>query len=210
MAAILAKVKFALGCRWKTISRSSQKRQMVDGRRRKTPWVILAAVGSGIILFANLRSAQAQDPGIVATVDYAQSGHTLELLSDLSVEFPVLEVRLAGVQAPDRQQIPWGPAARECLAELASHQIRVEPQGTHPDAYGRIWANVWAKGQLVNAAVLAQGCALLDSDRLPQQRYRSELIYAQEEARLLGKGIWSPDNPLREAPSAFRQRRSAP
>ena len=161
--------------------------------------VLLFILGTGLV--------RAQDQQILAKVDYAKSGHTLELLSDLSHTIPVMDIRLTGVQAPDMQQKPWGPEARQCLSELVDGQVRVEPQSPTPDKYNRLWAYVWDEAQLVNAALLAEGCAFLDSDRLSQQRYGDQLIYAQESARLLGLGIWDPANPLRETPESFRQNR---
>ena len=166
--------------------------------------IALLMVGYGTSL------AQAKSAGILATIDYAKSGHTLELLSELNIQMPVMDIRLAGIQAPDVRQKPWGPQARECLGELAKGRVRVEPQVTTPDSYNRLWAYVWADRKLVNAAVLAQGCAFLQSDRLAQQRYGKQLVYAQEEARLLGRGIWAPENPLRETPDSFRQTLALP
>lgn len=151
----------------------------------------------------------AQPPELMATVAYAKSGQTLELQSELSPQLPVLDIRLAGIQAPDLRQEPWGPAARECLATLTAGTVRIEPQTSTPDGYNRLWAYVWAGQQLVNAELLAQGCAFLESDRSGQQRYGEELVYAQEYARLLGLGIWSADQPLRETPASFRQRLSS-
>ncbi|MEO0987815.1 MAG: thermonuclease family protein [Cyanobacteria bacterium J06639_14] len=161
--------------------------------------VLLIILSTGLV--------QAQDARLLAKVDYAKSGHTLELLTELSAEIPVIDIRLAGVQAPDREQKPWGPEARQCLSELAAGRVKVEPQSSTPDSYNRLWAYVWQDGKLVNAAVLATGCAFLDGDRLSQQRYGEQLIYAQESARLLGLGIWDPNNPLRETPDSFRQSR---
>lgn len=166
-------------------------------------------VAIAVLILFHLGIAWAVSPGTLATVDYAKSGHTLELLSELSPTLPVMNIRLAGIQAPDAKQHPWGKAARHCLADQLPHRVRIEPQNPTPDRYNRLWAYVWAEQQLVNAAVLSAGCAFLDSDRLPQQRYGKELIYAQEEARLLELGIWSPEHPLRESPAVFRQKMAA-
>ncbi|MBE7382526.1 MAG: thermonuclease family protein [Leptolyngbya sp. SIO1E4] len=176
---------------------------------RRVRWQAVGAIAL-LVIFLGVGRAWAQAPGMIATVDYAKSGQTLELLSELSTQMPVMDIRLAGIQAPDMEQTPWGPEARQCLSTLAEGQIRVEPQAPTPDRYNRLWAYVWADGQLVNAAVLAQGCAVLASDRLPQQRYGAQLVYAQEAARLLGYGIWAPENPLRETPDAFRQIQASP
>jgi micrococcal nuclease len=131
-------------------------------------------------------------------VDYATSGNTLELLYELSGDFPVMTVRLAGISAPLQTQEPWGPAAQDCLTEFKRQMVEVEPVGIEVDAYDRLWAYVWAQGDLVNATVLKAGCALLDNEGLAQLRYRESMVYAQEYARLQGLGIWAPEHPLRE------------
>ncbi|NER81496.1 MAG: thermonuclease family protein [Leptolyngbya sp. SIO1D8] len=180
-------------------------RAKLQGRVAIASWICILWVS---LFGAGLINAQAEK--LVGIVDYPKSGHTFELLSELSAQIPILDIRLAGIQAPDMQQKPWGPEARQCLSELAKGSVHIEPQALTPDRYDRLWAYVWKDKQLINAAVLAQGCAFLDSDRLSQQRYGETLIYAQEEARLLGKGIWAPDTPLRETPTSFRQTLASP
>jgi len=175
------------------------------GHRAGSVW----AIATLLTLALSIGWGWAQPQPLVARVDYAKSGQTLELLTELSPELPVMEIRLAGVQAPDPRQQPWGDAARQCLADLSGELIQIEPLDATtpaPDEYGRLWAYVWHDNQLVNAAVLEQGCGFLESDRPAQDRYRDRLIHAQEAARLQGLGVWSPDHPLRESPTAFRQR----
>ncbi len=178
------------------------------GQWLRRPWCRRWLWAIATLMLLTWGVAQAAPPGTLATVDYAKSGHTLELLTELSPDLPVMDIRLAGIEAPDRQQKPWGPDARTCLADQMPSRVRIEPQNSTPDQYNRLWAYVWADQVLVNAAVLQAGCAFLDSDRLAQQRYGEQLIYAQEAARLLGRGIWSPVRPLRETPSAFHQRQA--
>lgn len=151
-------------------------------------------------LLISISLIQAQEHPIAAKVDYAKSGHTLELLSELSPTTPVLDIRLAGIQAPSRDQNPWGSEARECLADLVNdRRVRIEPQSEPaiPDKYNRLWAYVWHESELMNAAALAHGCAYLQSDRLATERYATQLIHAQAKARILGLGLWDPENPLR-------------
>jgi micrococcal nuclease len=119
-------------------------------------------------------------------------------------------IRLAGITAPDPQQVPWGEVAQTCLNDQVRNQlVRVEPSDPDVDAYGRLWAYVWRGDRAVNATLLAEGCAYLDTDHLPQNPYADAWIYAQEEGRLLGRGIWDPAQPLRQTPEAFRQSQPA-
>jgi micrococcal nuclease len=178
-------------------------------RSRPRRWFTVAAIAL-LILSLWGRVMQAEDDRMTAVVDYAKSGQTLELLYELNLEPPVTSIRLEGVQAPDREQEPWGEAARECLAATRNQIIRLETDDWTADQYGRLWAYGWQGKTLLNRQVLEQGCAFLSGDRLAHGEYYQDLLYAQERARLLGLGIWNPKNPLRETPERFRQRSHSP
>jgi len=179
-------------------------RSLLDYRFVVTSAIIL------LVLVFGLGSGWAQDDRLTATVDYAKNGHTLELLFELSPEIPVTTIRLEGIEAPDLAQEPWGQAARECLSGLSNQIIWLETDDWTPDHYGRLWAYGWDGKSLLNRKVLEQGGAYLNKDRIAQGQYTQQLIYAQEFARLLGLGIWNPDNPLRETPETFRRRSHSP
>lgn len=143
---------------------------------------------------------------VTATIDYAKTGDTLELLWPLEAESPVTTLRLKDLEAPDREQSPWGAAARNCLKPLRNKVVRIEADSWTPDSRERLWVYGWHGKTLVNAQVLEQGCAYLAGDRLTHGRHATDMIYAQERARLLGLGIWNPQKPLRETAEDFRAR----
>jgi micrococcal nuclease len=134
---------------------------------------------------------------MTATVDYALNGDTLELLFELSADVPATQLRLTGVQAPSLGQDPWGTAARECLSDLRNEIITVTTNDWTVDPYGRVWVDAWHGQEWLNQRVLAQGCGYLSGDRLAEPQNFQSLMYAQEAARLLGLGIWDPQQPLR-------------
>ncbi|MEL6401477.1 MAG: thermonuclease family protein [Cyanobacteria bacterium J06626_4] len=171
-------------------------------------WVMVGAIA--LLILGLTSRGHGADATLTATVDYAKSGNTLELLTELSPELPITTVRLTGIQAPDLDQAPWGAAARDCLADLRDQVIRLETDDWTPDVYKRLWAYGWQGRELINAATLEQGCAYLDAAELPHLQHGLDLLYAQEAARLLGRGIWNPNKPLRETPETFRQRSPAP
>ncbi len=175
-------------------------------------WAVpLFWVGVGAIALLLLGSGWflGKAESLPATVDYAKSGQTLELLYPLSADYPVMTVRLEGIQAADRQQVPWGPAAQQYLAQFNHQTATITPTDDAIDTFDRLWANVWVKGVWVNEAMVAAGHAWVDRDRLihlsPTEGHH--LLYAQEYARLQGLGIWNAASPLRETASTFRQRR---
>jgi micrococcal nuclease len=143
------------------------------------------------------------------TVDYAPSGQTLQLLYPLAlgdVGSEVERVRLLGITAPDRDQVPWGSAAQDCLNQYVEDEtVGLTAPDPTADAYGRLWAYVWSGDRLVNHALLSEGCAYVDVTTLLQHPQPDDWINAQERARVLGLGIWNPDQPLRQSPEAFRQ-----
>lgn len=155
-------------------------------------------------------TAHADEGRLTATVDYAKSGNTLELLFELSPELPVTTIRLAAIEAPDRDQAPWGEAARDCLADLHNQIIYLAPTAAAPDRYDRLWAYGWLGRQSLNERSLAAGCSYLADPAAEHGAGNQQFLYAQERARLLGLGIWNPANPLRETAAAFRERSHSP
>lgn len=145
-----------------------------------------------------------------------------------------VKIRLVGIDAPDLGQRPWGEEARQFLGDQVglgsnrSDQSRKSRNATNAtdttnepandrlvlisfdtqieDAYDRVLGYVWTEEGLVNQAIVAEGHALARS-YFPNVKYESVLANAQAEARLLGRGIWNPEQPLRETPAAFRQRK---
>lgn len=178
-------------------------------RSRPLRWLTVIAIAL-LTISLGARGLSAAADRVTAVVDYAKTGHTLELLYELKLETPVTSIRLEGIQAPDREQQPWGEAARECLAATRNQTIRLETDDWTADQHGRLWAYGWQGQTLLNRQVLAQGCAFLSGDRLAHGQYYPDLLYAQESARLLGLGIWNPAQPLRETPEKFRQRSHSP
>jgi micrococcal nuclease len=149
---------------------------------------------------------QAQSPSYVAVVDYAVSGQSLALLYPLKTPVEVDTLRLTGITAPDLDQVPWGTAARDCLNQQVRDQtVRIEARDPEIDSFGRLWTYIWRGENLVNQTLLAEGCAYIDETDLIHHRQSEDWIYAQERARILGLGIWDPDQPLRQSPQAFRQ-----
>lgn len=178
-------------------------------RSRLIGWSVVVAIA--LLLIGDWHAiGQTQGGSITATVDYAASGNTLELLFELSPELPITTIRLEGMQAPDLAQVPWGKDARDCLAGLRNQIIRVETDDWTVDKHDRLWAYSWKGHELLNQTMLEQGCAYLTADRLAAGSHYQRLLYAQERARLLGLGIWHPDQPLRETPESFRQRSHSP
>jgi endonuclease YncB( thermonuclease family) len=117
-------------------------------------------------------------------------------------------IRLAGIDAPERSQTcrdgnarDWscGQAAKERLTALVS-QGGVTCSERGKDRYGRTLAVCASGGEAdIGAALVRDGLAL------NYDRYTSDYVGAQREARAARRGIWQGDF---EQPETWRHRRA--
>ena len=140
-----------------------------------------------------------------AKVERIVSGQTLEVSLPNS-ESPT-KVRIIGIDAPDLRQSPWGKAALERLALLSEQSIQLESETETPDSFDRLLAHVWHNKSLVSEQLIKEGFVLANT-KYPH-KYSQRLLDAQEYARLMGYGIWNPQQPMRQTPHQFRSQPTA-
>ena len=129
------------------------------------------------------------------------SGQTVEVR--LTGKLETVKVRIVGIDAPDWRQSPWSDAAKEKLRELVMNKpIAIETDNLKGDRYNRIRGHLWQGETLVSQKLLKSGC-VLTNDRYPHS-YSKLLMESQEYARLMGYGIWNPQQAMRYTPSEFR------
>jgi micrococcal nuclease len=138
---------------------------------------------------------------LLGQVVSVHDGATLTVLIDGRNE----EVRLLGVDAPELDQWPWGPRARNALALIVEgKQVKLETDITVRDQEQRLLAYVYVDDVFVNQEMLWQGHAMLSA--VPPNVARvGELQKAQEEARKKGRGVWDPTHPLTVSPDCHRK-----
>lgn len=142
--------------------------------------------------------------GLEVKVAIVVSGQTLEVIGIGEQPTQATRVRLIGIDAPDLQQ-PWGQVARERLKAIVEEQpVLLEFDIQDKDSFGRHLAYVWQDKVLVNELLVAKGYAL-SVPRSPNHKYDQRLARAQESARLMGQGIWNPEQPMRLTPAEFRR-----
>lgn len=127
------------------------------------------------------------------------SGQTIEVTSTGKA----LRVRLAGIEAPDIQQQPWGQAAKQQLQSMIGEKAATIELDEQPDKFGRQWAYVWQNGKLLNEQLLKGGYVLWDGRS--HGKYDDRLERAQAWGRIMGRGIWDDKQPMRQTPAEFRQ-----
>lgn len=148
--------------------------------------------------------------GTLVAVRRVVSGQTLAVVA-VDRQLSTTEyVRLIGISAPDLKQEPWGAQAKRQLEQMLTDDPVLLETGPQPvDRFGRRLAYVWQGQRLLNEALVATGHALA-APRSPHARYAERLTRAQERARLLGFGIWNPQQPLRQTPAEFRRQVQSP
>ncbi|HBB34531.1 MAG TPA: nuclease [Cyanobacteria bacterium UBA8803] len=151
--------------------------------------------------------------GIPVQVRQVVSGQTLEVLNPMQQPGLMKRVRLIGIEAPDLKQQPWGAAAKnrieQTIGEIRGQELVLKPVVLEfdvqtKDSFGRWLAYVWHDGVLLNEQLVREGYVLA-SPRSPNNKYNERLTRAQEYARIMGYGIWNPNQPLRLTPAEFRR-----
>ena len=152
-----------------------------------------------ILLFSC--SSQPEPTDLLAgKVTRVVSGQTVEVVLSSS---EVTRVRIIGIDAPDLRQSPWGEAAKQKLVELVTGlPIKLELESQERDRYNRLNAHLWQERILVSQELVAAGCVLANDSY--EHKYSKLLMESQEYARLMGYGIWNPQQAMRYTPRQFR------
>ncbi|WP_413163958.1 thermonuclease family protein [Capilliphycus salinus ALCB114379] len=164
----------------------------------------LIVIALGLVLAA-CSTPQPPPLGPMTRVERVVSGQTLEIIDPRSVVPALQSVRLIGIGAPDLKQEPWGLLAQRYLETMAlGKEVLLEFDREQSDPYNRVLAYVWLDGVLINEQLVKEGYVLAD-EHIPNTKYSQRLLYAQYEARILGLGIWNPEQPMRLTPAEFRR-----
>lgn len=113
-----------------------------------------------------------------------------DTISVLPSEGPVVKIRLANIDAPEKNQ-PFGIEAKQALAALvAGRTVEVRPQTI--DKYRRTVSVVLLDGVDVSAVMVSKGLAWVytkynKDDSLPAM---------EAEERESKRGLWADDNPM--------------
>jgi micrococcal nuclease len=192
-------------------SKAELKRQdQKSTNKKRSPSSLLLWLGLILLLVAiNIGLDLAKKPevhrGEIWTVNRVVSGQTIEGAPSDNLAAVLQRVRLIGLSAPLKEQIPWGDRARQRLEELVKDQkILLELDVKTKDNSDRLLAYLWKGDRLINLQLVEEGFALAESSS-PNVKYDAEFSRAQAKARLLEAGIWNPQNPLRITPKDFRR-----
>ena len=146
--------------------------------------------------------------GNLVKVERAISGQTIEVISTADNIALLQQIRLIGIEAPDLKQEPWGKQAQQKLEQLIKgKQVLLESDVEDKDRFDRKLAYLWQDKVLLNELLVKEGYALAAA-RSPNTKHQQRLVSAQEWARIMGRGLWNPEGPLRQTPTEFRQQNS--
>ena len=100
-----------------------------------------------------------------------------------------LKIRLANIDAPEKDQ-PYGEAATRELSALVLNQ-RVEVNTLAIDAYGRTIAQIQWRDVQVNTELVRRGLAWASA-----YRRNTELKAVQRDAQQVARGLWREAEPV--------------
>lgn len=148
-------------------------------------WLALAAVLTATL--GTSTPADAQTPP-TCTVERIVDGDTMALLCPGKTR-----VRLLGIDSPEKDQKPFGPAATAHLARLApvGTRVRIETDLSPRDRYGRTLAYLYLpNGRMLNEEMARAGyvTALVYP---PNVRHAERLRAAVAGARSARRGLWA-------------------
>ena len=166
---------------------------------------VAASTGTGPVTTTDATVAPATSPpdgdgngddngeGQRATVRHVDDGDSFSAVLDAGPDAgPEVEVRMLGINAPERGECLADEARQALIDRLGRGPIRLEPDVTDQDRYGRLLRYVVADGTLVEVDLAAQGLALATSTP-PDTARQSKIDEAQARARAAGLGLWNPN-----------------
>jgi len=174
-------------------------------------WILIVLVSLLGILVGGCQSHSIPH-GQLVKVAQVVSGQSLSIFSPGQITPSAMTERVAliGVVAPAWKQAPWDTQAKQQLTQWIGTEKTVLLE---MDIQQQIWrrdgsplklAYLWKGDRLLNEQLIEAGLALAEV-RSPNLKYAQRLLHAQEKARLLGRGIWNPQHPMRQTPEEFRR-----
>lgn len=139
--------------------------------------------------------------GVEAKLRRIVSAQTIEVI----INNQSYQLRLMGLDTPHRQQQPWADDAKKFLEDfltmnnsiaLKSVTITLETNLEVKDKFNRISGYGWFNDELINEKILSEGHGIVNLT-YTDGKYDQQLLNAQNYARIMNKGIWSADKPLR-------------
>ncbi len=136
---------------------------------------------------------------------YAWEGKVAGVLDGDSVRVKnggrVYEIRLYGIDSPEYGQFCWQEARDLTKGLVLGKIVNIKPMDT--DRYGRIVAQVWQQGRLINSELVRNGFAWVYLRYCQTQPLCSDMKLLEETAQKQGRGLWREKSPM--APWLWRQ-----
>lgn len=140
------------------------------------------------------------------TIVHVADGDTVTLRVGTRQE----KVRLLGIDAPEKAQVPWGPRATAFLVKLVDGKAaRVDTDVQERDRYGRLLGYLHSGGTFVNLELVRQGHAMLYTSP-PNVAHSAEFVAAQKQARTAKRNLWQDGDGLKVEPYSFRHNGKRP
>ncbi len=127
------------------------------------------------------------DEGLSIEVERVSDGDSVRATASVGE----LEIRLIGINAPERDECFGAEAGSQLEALLDNADVRLHPWPAETDDFGRELGFLVADGVFVNLSLIETG-HVLSRDQSGHE-FRDEFDRAEDEASSASRGLWAPD-----------------
>lgn len=107
---------------------------------------------------------------------------------DATIDETDLQIRLLGINAPELGECFADNSLDYLIENVKGKEVGYVPFGT--DQFGRMLAEIWVDGQLLNLELVSMGMAVATTPD-GQSAHGADLIAAEEAAYREGSGLWA-------------------
>lgn len=139
-----------------------------------------------VLAFAFLRNLFLPSNTQTALVSHVYDGDTIQISTGE-------KIHLIGIDTPevnDTEECFGSEAAQKTRKLLLNRTVRLEKDVSEADKYGRLLRYVWKDSELVNATLVTEGFAKVETVP-PDLKYQEQLTSAVKTARENNAGLWS-------------------
>ena len=142
--------------------------------------IVFASIASLVV--KQIMLAPERGSRLTATVSRVIDGDTIELANGD-------RVRLLGIDAPEKGSYYYEEVRDRLRQLIGGKTVELERDKSDKDQFGRLLRYVFVGGEFVNLKLVEEGCAYAYVVA-PDEKYKAELVKAEQRARRQGLLIW--------------------
>jgi len=168
---------------------------------------ILTNIALTLTIISSLTSPAKSQQIISATVTSITDGDTIKV----SKNGQTASIRLACIDAPEKQQKPWSEASSNRLTQLLPIGKTVQLREIELGSNGRTIAEIFVAGKSINLQMIREGQAVVFTKYLDScATTRNQYLQAETQAKQQKLGFWNQPTPVLPWDFRKKQRNNQP